>query len=80
MKKKNEKLVGGIVFPFCEGGEPAEVYWTSNAYHRGGYAYRLCKVDNKEYWKVTEQCFQRGHLNFSGGNFKYDFFLSKQII
>lgn len=47
-------------------GEPAEVYWTSNAYHRGGYAYRLCKVEQKEYWKVTEQCFQRGHLNFSG--------------
>jgi len=47
-------------------GSPAEVYWKSNAYHRGGYAYRLCKVENKEYWKVTEECFQQGHLNFAG--------------
>jgi len=47
-------------------GSPAEVYWRSNAYHRGGYAYRLCKVEQKEYWKVTEECFQQGHLNFAG--------------
>ena len=25
-------------------GEPAEVYWLQQADHRGGYAYRLCKV------------------------------------
>ena len=25
-------------------GEPAEVYWFASADHRGGYAYRLCKV------------------------------------
>jgi len=47
-------------------GSPAEVFWQSNAYHRGGYAYRLCKVEQKEYWKVTEDCFQQGHLNFAG--------------
>ena len=48
------------------GGEAAEVYWTSNGYHRGGYAYRLCRVPDGQYWKVTEECFQQGHLNFSG--------------
>jgi len=47
-------------------GEPAEVAWYSNAHHRGGYAYRLCKVNNGEVWKVTEECFQNGHLNFYG--------------
>ena len=34
--------------------------------HRGGYAYRLCKVNDGKVWEVTEQCFQNGHLNFSG--------------
>jgi len=47
-------------------GEPAEVYWNSGAYHRGGCAYRLCRVYNQKYWKVTEECFQQGHLSFSG--------------
>merc|ERR1719445_2258019 len=47
-------------------GQPAEVYWASNGFHRGGYAYRLCRVYNEEYWKVTEECFQKGHLKFSG--------------
>jgi len=47
-------------------GEAAEVYWVSNAYHRGGYAYRLCRVPDGQYWKVTEECFQQGHLNFAG--------------
>merc|ERR1712029_1065059 len=47
-------------------GEPAEVAWYSGAHHRGGYAYRLCKVNNGEIWKVTEECFQKGHLNFYG--------------
>ena len=34
--------------------------------HRGGYAYRLCQVNNGEPWKVNEKCFQNGHLNFHG--------------
>ena len=52
-------------------GEPAEVYWQSGAKHRGGYAYRLCKVHNGKIWKVTEECFQQGHLNFAGINQQY---------
>ena len=58
-------------------GVPADVYWTSHAHHRGGYAYRLCKVENGEVWKVTEECFNEGHLNFSGTllSFNFDIFI-----
>ena len=47
-------------------GMPAEVYWSSGSKHRGGYAYRLCKVNDGKVWEVTEECFQDGHLNFHG--------------
>jgi len=47
-------------------GTNQEVLWASSAYHRGGYAYRLCKVKNGKIWKVTEKCFQNGHLKFAG--------------
>ena len=47
-------------------GEPQEVYWNSGAKHRGGYAYRLCRVHNGQYSHVTEECFQEGHLKFHG--------------
>ena len=57
-------------------GEPAEVYWQSGAKHRGGYAYRLCKVHNGKIWKVTEECFQQGHLNFAGINHQNSILLS----
>jgi len=49
-----------------ERGTNQEVYWKSQAYHRGGYAYRLCKVKKGKIWKVTEKCFQNGHLKFAG--------------
>ena len=45
-----------------------QVFWSSGANHRGGYAYRLCKVTDGKYWEVTEECFQEGHLNFHGDN------------
>ena len=47
-------------------GENTEVFWGSGGRHRGGYAYRLCKVPAGGISKVTEQCFQDGHLNFAG--------------
>ena len=47
-------------------GEPAEVYWNSGMGHRGGYAYRLCKVKAGKPWKASEKCFRKGHLNFHG--------------
>lgn len=47
-------------------GEPADVYWASSAHHQGGYAYRLCKVPDGDVTKVTEKCFQDGHLSFFG--------------
>ena len=64
--------ISSFKFWFYAGGEAAEVYWVSNAYHRGGYAYRLCRVPDGQYWKVTEECFQQGHLNFAGR--KYSLF------
>ena len=61
-----EGLFAGAATTTWIRGEPAEVYWTSGMKHRGGYAYRLCKVKNGKPWKVTEKCFQDGHLNFHG--------------
>lgn len=46
-------------------GKAHFVYWSSGARHRGGYAYRLCKVPSGGISKVTESCFQNGHLNFA---------------
>jgi len=48
-----------------ERGTNQEVLWESKAYHRGGYAYRLCKVKKGKIWKVNEKCFQKGHLKFA---------------
>ena len=61
-----------LIVAFVVGGQAAKVYWASNGYHRGGYAYRLCRVYNGEYWKVTEECFQKGHLKFSGREQKFE--------
>jgi len=47
-------------------GETADVYWASGGRHRGGFAYRLCKVGNGGISKVTEKCFQDGHMDFVG--------------
>ena len=47
-------------------GENEEVFKATGARHRGGYAYRLCKVPEGGISKVTEQCFQDGHLKFAG--------------
>ena len=38
-------------------GQIAEVFWASGAKHRGGYAYRLCKVPDGDISKITQQCF-----------------------
>ena len=58
-------------------GQPAEVYWASRAGHRGGYAYRLCKVTDAKFWEVTEDCFREGHLNFYGNLREWRLFVSK---
>ena len=47
-------------------GQIAEVFWASGAKHRGGYAYRLCKVPIGGISKITEKCFEDGHLDFAG--------------
>ena len=49
------------------------VYWASGARHGGGYAYRLCKVPSGGISKITEKCFQDGHLQFHESyNWLYD--------
>jgi len=54
------------------------VYWRSGAQHRGGYAYRLCKLPAKGISGVTEECFQKGHLRFHGDStWIYDHALHK---
>lgn len=45
-------------------GSIQEVAWAVNANHGGGYSYRLCKNDGIT--NVTEECFQKGHLDFVG--------------
>ena len=60
-------LFDGAAKTIWHRGQPAEVLWASGMGHRGGYAYRLCKVNDGKVWEVTEQCFQNGHLNFYGG-------------
>merc|ERR1711934_193823 len=52
-------------------GTNAEVIWKvaqseTAGHHKGGYAYRLCKVGGGGIAAVTEECFQQGHLNFFG--------------
>ena len=53
-----ESFFGSPKITTWKRGEPAVVYWNSHAFHRGGYAFRLCKVKNGKIWKVTEECFQ----------------------
>jgi len=57
---------GGAQVTTWEQGSQQTVIWQSSAYHRGGYAYRLCKVNDGKYWEVNEQCFKDGHLKFAG--------------
>ena len=49
-------------------GSVVPVIWLTSAYHRGGYAYRLCGPleKGKEWYGVHEQCFRDGHLSFHG--------------
>ena len=37
-------------------GENTEVFWASGGRHRGGYAYRLCKVPGGDITKVNFSC------------------------
>merc|ERR1711865_878249 len=43
-------------------GSSVEVAWAISANHGGGYSYRLCKKSDG----VSEECFQRTPLRFSG--------------
>uniref|UniRef100_A0A7M5WWF6 Uncharacterized protein n=1 Tax=Clytia hemisphaerica TaxID=252671 RepID=A0A7M5WWF6_9CNID len=43
-----------------------EVIWGIFANHGGGYSYRLCKLPEEGYSKLTEECFQQIPLEFIG--------------
>jgi len=47
-------------------GSVVEAAWGIKANHGGGYAYRLCKVPEDGYTGLTEECFNKGHLDFVG--------------
>jgi len=47
-------------------GSVVEAAWGIIANHGGGYSYRLCKVPNQGHAGLTEDCFQKGHLDFYG--------------
>ena len=50
-----------------EAGSTQEVaWWVPSATHGGGYSYRVCKVPVDGISGLTEECFQNGHLEFSG--------------
>jgi len=66
MEHAAEGLFDNAIETTWSRGENTEVFWSSGGRHRGGYAYRLCKVPAGGISKVTEQCFQDGHLNFAG--------------
>jgi hypothetical protein len=48
--------------PRWTAGTSVEVAWGVRYNHGGGYAYRLCKTDDP--LGLTEECFQKGHLEF----------------
>merc|ERR1712137_1154127 len=43
-------------------GSTQEVHWSIAANHGGGYAIRLCPLNQEQ----TEECFQNHHLSFEG--------------
>lgn len=49
-------------------GGVGEILWAIEANHGGGYSFRLCKKPTKDkiMTELTEECFQKGHLNFHG--------------
>jgi len=55
-----------VVTTEWKAGSVVEAAWATVANHGGGYAYRLCKVPEKGMGALTEECFQQGHLEFSG--------------
>jgi len=69
MEHAKEGLFKGATVTTWKRGGEAEVIWATRAAHKGGYAYRLCKVPTyqaEDISKVTEKCFRNGHLSFAG--------------
>jgi len=47
-------------------GDAVDVAWGIIANHGGGYSYRLCKIPEEGNIGLTEECFQKGSLDFVG--------------
>merc|ERR1719410_1045629 len=55
-----------VVTTKVEAGGKLDANFVIQANHGGGYAYRLCKVpEDGDMTKLTEECFQDGHLDFA---------------
>jgi len=61
------KTLKNIVETEVTAGQELDMHWTPKANHGGGYSYRLCKTpEDGDMTKLTEECFQAGHLDFVG--------------
>jgi len=49
-----------------ESGSVQDVAWWVGTNHGGGYAYRICRVPAKGITGLTEECFQKGHMDLVG--------------
>merc|ERR1719402_1913999 len=55
-----------VVTTEWKAGSVVEAAWAMAANHGGGYSYRLCKAPEEGMGRLTEECFQQGHLEFFG--------------
>jgi len=60
MGDMGSKLPKGPAMATWKAGGKVNVSWGPRYNHGGGYSYRLCPADEE----LTEECFQRGHLDF----------------
>ena len=49
-----------------EAGSTQDLAWAITANHGGGFAYRLCPKTSNDAEPLSEECFQRTHLEFVG--------------
>jgi len=68
LKEYGKSLTGMEKTKVAVGGE-LEAGFALQANHGGGYAYRLCKLpEDGDRSKLTEECFQAGHLEFANND------------
>ena len=60
MEHYSDGLFGEPASTVWTRGKAEPVYWTTGAGHKGGYAYRLCKIPPGGVSQITEECFNQG--------------------